>query len=681
MAVLGEISRLVPHEDAAPKFSYEEAFSRNLGWVTAAEQQILRGKRIAMAGLGGVGGSHLLTLARLGIGAFHIADFDHFELANFNRQAGATMASLGRPKAETLAAMARDINPELDLKVFPQGIDESNLDAFLAGVDIYVDSLDFFVLELRRKLFARCAALGIPAITAAPIGMGTGYLIFMPGRMTFEEYFRLEGLPPEKQRVNFALGLTPRGFQRGYLVDLSRVDFKGKRVPSLALSCELCAGVTAAEVLKILLKRGPVRAAPWYHQFDAYTGKWARGRLPGGNRNPLQRLKLALAYRMFEKISATAPPPAAEATSDLDYILDQARWAPSGDNTQPWRFEILGPDRVIVHIRGSGDLFDYRDGEPTLLAAGMLLESMRIAASARQRALHWDYLGEGAPAAHRIEVTLLRSPQTAVDPLAPYITIRSVDRRPYRSAPLSHDQRAALSAALGDGLEVLWHETLGERWRAVMTNALGSDIRLRLPEAFQIHREVLDWQRDFSPWGIPVGAVGLNPASRRMMRWVMGSWRRMNVMNRSGATALTRFELDVIPGLLCGAHFTIVNKSRPNEAEGRSSLLEAGQSLQRFWLTATQLGLALQPSFAPLWFAHFSRREIAFTDNPQLLAKSGVIAQRLDAESSGRAEDILFRGRLGYPAVHLITSRSMRRELREMTIVRSTIGSDDLTVG
>ena len=63
---------------AGPPFDYEEAFSRNLGWVTPAEQQTLRSKRIAIAGLGGVGGAHLLTLARLGIGRFHLADFDRF---------------------------------------------------------------------------------------------------------------------------------------------------------------------------------------------------------------------------------------------------------------------------------------------------------------------------------------------------------------------------------------------------------------------------------------------------------------------------------------------------------------------------------------------------------------------------------------------------------------------------
>ena len=66
----------LPSDAAAPVaslFHYESAFARNIGWVTNAEQAILRGKRVAIAGGGGVGGVHLLTLARLGIGAFHIA--------------------------------------------------------------------------------------------------------------------------------------------------------------------------------------------------------------------------------------------------------------------------------------------------------------------------------------------------------------------------------------------------------------------------------------------------------------------------------------------------------------------------------------------------------------------------------------------------------------------------------
>ena len=125
-------------------FHYESAFARNIGWLREDEQQVLRNKRVAIAGMGGVGGVHLLTLARLGIGKFHIADLDRFELANFNRQAGAALSSLGRPKVDVMAEAARDINPECELGVYPEGVSEANLDAFFDGVDVYVDGLDFF---------------------------------------------------------------------------------------------------------------------------------------------------------------------------------------------------------------------------------------------------------------------------------------------------------------------------------------------------------------------------------------------------------------------------------------------------------------------------------------------------------------------------------------------------------
>src|SRR5450830_175505 len=135
-------------------YNYQQAYARNIGWVTQAEQATLRGKRIAIAGMGGVGGVHLLTLARLGIGAFHIADFDSFDLANFNRQVGATMSSLGRPKVDVLGEMALDINPELKLVRFPSGVSEDNLSSFFEGVDLYVDGLDFFAFSARQATFA-----------------------------------------------------------------------------------------------------------------------------------------------------------------------------------------------------------------------------------------------------------------------------------------------------------------------------------------------------------------------------------------------------------------------------------------------------------------------------------------------------------------------------------------------
>lgn len=280
-------------------FRYEEAFARNVGWVTAAEQAALRGKRVAIAGVGGVGGVHLLSLARLGVGAFHVADMDSFDLVNFNRQAGAMMSTLGRAKAAVMAEMALDINPELDIRIFDEGVNAGNLDDFLDGVDLYVDGLDFFAFQARKDTFNACHARRVPAVTAAPLGMGTAVLSFLPGRMSFEEYFRLEGCDEDEMAVRFLLGLSPAMLQRGYLADPSRVDFAARRGPSTIAACQLCAGVTATEALKILLGRGEVLCAPWGFQFDAYRNRYVKTWRPWGNRNPLQRLGLFVARRQL----------------------------------------------------------------------------------------------------------------------------------------------------------------------------------------------------------------------------------------------------------------------------------------------------------------------------------------------------------------------------------------------
>lgn len=287
-------------------FSYGPAFSRNIGWVTAREQELLRGKRVAIAGMGGVGGIHLLTLARLGIGAFNIADFDTFDIANFNRQVGATMSNLGKPKVEVLASMAADINPELSINQFPNGVNEVNLAEFLHGVDFYVDSYDFFAFSARQLTFSACAAAGIPATTVAPLGMGAALLNFLPGKMSFEEYFRWGDLPDDEKALRFLVGLAPAGLHRSYLVEPSAVNLAEQRGPSTIMACQLCAGIAATEALKMLLKRGDVLAAPHGLHFDAYRNKLVRTWRPGGNNNPLQRLILKIGRRQMARMRAEA---------------------------------------------------------------------------------------------------------------------------------------------------------------------------------------------------------------------------------------------------------------------------------------------------------------------------------------------------------------------------------------
>jgi len=243
-------------------FYHHEAFSRNIGWVSEYEQQVLRQKTIAIGGMGGVGGVHLLTCVRLGIEKFHIADFDIFELGNFNRQVGATISTLNKEKAESLKKMALDINPNCSIKVFSKGINEDNIVEFLKDVDLYIDGIDLFAMKARRLIFGQCHKQEVPAVTAGPLGMSAAYMIFTPTSMSFEGYFDFKSCESESDTViHFAFGLGPVGLHRSYLMDESRVNFTEGKGPSTIMGCQLCSGVAVSEALKILLKRGKVYGA------------------------------------------------------------------------------------------------------------------------------------------------------------------------------------------------------------------------------------------------------------------------------------------------------------------------------------------------------------------------------------------------------------------------------------
>ncbi|MDN4501796.1 ThiF family adenylyltransferase [Alteromonadaceae bacterium BrNp21-10] len=281
-------------------FDYDVAFSRNIGWFSQQEQQSLATKHVALAGCGGVGGVHTMTLARLGIGKFSLSDFDKYGIENFNRQIGATMNTLDQPKLDVIEDMLKSVNPQVKIRSFPAGINNSNTTEFLEGVDLYVDSLDFFAINARREVFAQCAAKGIPAITAAPLGMGTAFLCFMPGGMTFEEYFGMNDAESEtEQYLRFYLGLAPAGLQSQYLVDPSTLNLNDKKGPSTIIGCTLSAGIAAAYAVKILLNRGELVTAPKGMHWDGYLNQMQETHIPNGHKNPEFQQRLHEAKKAF----------------------------------------------------------------------------------------------------------------------------------------------------------------------------------------------------------------------------------------------------------------------------------------------------------------------------------------------------------------------------------------------
>lgn len=278
---------------------YEEAVKRNLGVVSAEQQARLRQSHIAVVGLGGLGGRHFLDLVRMGIGRFTITDIDEFGVVNINRQIGAMSSTIDQPKVEVMAAMARDIHPGVDLRVFDRGIQVENSAELLAGVDVVVDAIDFFAMDARELLYREAERLGIPVVFSAPLGMGGTLHVFGPGSMSFADFFDIrEGMSYYDKLAAFAVGVAPSALHVSYL-DMGYVSLKDHCGPSISSGCNLATGLLTTEVLVLLLGLRAPQQAPRFTQFDAFRLKYRRGKLRFGNRGPLQRLKRWIVKRQF----------------------------------------------------------------------------------------------------------------------------------------------------------------------------------------------------------------------------------------------------------------------------------------------------------------------------------------------------------------------------------------------
>ena len=351
-------------------------------------------------------------------------------------------------------------------------------------------------------------------------------------------------------------------------------------------------------------------------------------------------------------------------------VLDLARWAPSGDNTQPWRFEIRSENEFLVHGYDTSAHCVYDlDGAASQVAHGALLETVALAATRFGCRTEISMLSESPGSGGHIvyRVVLVPDPKMSEEPLVASITERVVQRRPMSTDALSATQRSELEGAV-QPYRIVWMDTPDQRRRMAALNAFSAHIRLTIPEAFAVHKAAIDWGVTNSEDRMPGPAIGAPWFLAPMMRSAMHSWERVDFFNRYlGGTVMPRIFLDWLPGLRCSAHFALI---APGTVKQPCDYVAAGRATQRFWLTATRLGLQLQPLYTPLVFAKFARQQRNFTVVEAAKARAKVVAARLDeifgAETAGRA---VFLGRLG-PKTS-VNGRSIRKPLEQLIVTKA----------
>lgn len=348
---------------------------------------------------------------------------------------------------------------------------------------------------------------------------------------------------------------------------------------------------------------------------------------------------------------------------NLHALLDLARWAPSGDNVQSWRFEIAGENHVVVHGHDTRDHCVYDlDGHASELSLGALLETMAIAASDQGLAMQAQRRVEAPTGQLVFDVRFAADASVVRDPLLDSIRSRSVQRRPMSLRPLTPQQKRVLEAAAAP-CRVRWMESTGERLRMARLLSAFAKVRLTMPEAYPVHRDIIEWNARFSEDRVPDQALGVDRVTLRLMRYVLGSWTRVRFLNTYLAgTVAPRIQMDVIPGLACAAHFVLVAPQAPRTIDDH---VASGRVVQRFWLALTAQGLAMQPAYTPLVFSRFLQEQRAFSAAPRVVAAAAKAVRRLEALLGGdTVHHAVFMGRLGTgPAVH---SRSVRRPLQQL---------------
>jgi hypothetical protein len=355
----------------------------------------------------------------------------------------------------------------------------------------------------------------------------------------------------------------------------------------------------------------------------------------------------------------------------LDAILELARWAPSGDNTQPWRFEIVAADHVVVHG------FDTRDhcvydltGHPSQISIGAMLETLRIAAAAQGYSAAIARRLDSPDTHPRFDVCLSAATVSPIErskaaDLASAIKTRAVQRRPLRTTPLTAPEKTALTESVGPAFDVIFIEELGQRLRVAALLWSSAWLRLTMREAYEVHRSVIEWGAKFSEERIPAAAVGVDPLTSRLMGWAMQDWARVQFMNRYLAgTVLPRVQLDLIPAIACAVHVVLVAKTDPKTID---HYVAAGAAVQRLWLTATRLGLQHQPELTPLIFSGYAREGRMFSADPRMMPAALELDRKLGALiGAGAARRAVWLGRLGRGKA--ADARSLRLPLNRLIV-------------
>jgi len=591
------LSRVV-HVLPAP-LHRELRLDRNRYKITGDEQQILLGLTVAIAGLS-VGRAVVSTLVREGIGGvYRLADLDALSLSNLNRVAGG-LADLGLDKVTLAAREIAELDPYLEVQIFPAGVEEASLGAFVDGADVLVDECDDLAMKLRLRERAREQRVPVLMATSDRGTLDIERFDREPSRPCFHGLLGdvdssvLRGLTT-RQKVPYVLRvLEASRLDERTAASLVEVKETLSTWPQLASGVVLGGAMVATAVRRLALGE-LTTSGRFMVDLEEQVGD-GRPALAV----PVRGAELARPEpAQVGPPAIELPPPSTDAgptAAEMRFLVACATLAPSGGNVQPWRFEAQGATlRAFVDPDRARSLLDYGQ-RATLLALGGALEAARIGAAAISLDARIDVRPRQGPDAPCWELGLSRGSASRDLEGVSLLAARCSNRRSNVGAVLDEGELAALARS-GAPLEadVIPAASLPRVGEAL---ALLDRVRFVSPRFRQELFSEIRWTKEEALArrdGIDLASLELAPSDVAIME-VLRSGAGMAFLARLGhGRALGNASRTAFASAAGGLVLRAV-------ASDEAALLEAGRGLLRLWLEATRRGLAVHPWGSPFLF-------------------------------------------------------------------------------
>jgi molybdopterin/thiamine biosynthesis adenylyltransferase len=626
--------------------------NRNRNKITTAEQARIASKCVGIVGLS-VGQSIAATIAlERSAGEFRLADFDRIDLSNLNRLRSGVHC-IGVPKAIVTAREIAEIDPFFQIEIFPDGITETNLDAFLLGrgkLDALVEECDSLDIEILIRDRAR--ALGIPVVMAtSDRGMldierfdeepGRAILHGLAGDL---DPHQLKGLTTEQKAPHVGKLIELRNASTRLQASLLEIEQTITTWPQLASNVTSGAGAAADFVRRILLGES-VPSGRFF--IDHY------------NEEPIE----------FPAPAALAADNCGSVRQDplVREIVTCAVLAPSGGNTQPWKWVAAENELDLFIDRERTSTLDF-GGSGSFTALGCAAENLILAAHHVGMEVSLEPVPSGPRSDHAATFRLLRAGSANCEPhryddLYHQIAFRHTNRKIGVRQTLASEVLTDLTGAVRSipSVDVQW--LMSDKELEQVGELIGMVDRLRFLSP-SMHRELfaeLRWTKAEAAAtgdGIDVDSLELSPSDRLGLE-IVRDRRALDLVKAWGGGRKLEGPARRAIAASSAVGLIVVSKSRSRD------FFDAGRAFQRLWLTATKQAISVHPMAAlPYLMARVKRAggEGLDDDMAQELTRLRPRWEELFNNPPESGEVMLFRIGTGSET----ETRSLRRPLDQV---------------